>query len=310
MFAKSLFFARPQLLGLDIQASGIRLLGLKKHENQYLLQHLSSHHFDIQSIFVENKIKHWDVLLTLLTDIVQALQIKGAPVAIQLPLHLVSLERISVAVGLSERAIEAEIRAAIHKDWPDSEALCLDFFCLPRKNALEEVMFVASKAEYLSLYLNCIHAAGLKVCIVDIDIFTLLRVINYLYSCATENNLLIYTNNFFVSIVLFNAKNILFFEYWEVAQSCAAWQQLIQKINVSLMAFSQVHITRGILCGEADNLMIIGELLKPLINFNLEHLNIDQYIHNQQSAFIDAQQSQLFHIAYGLAMREMPLWWK
>lgn len=173
------FNRSSSLVGLDIQPDAIRLVRLKKIKRGFQAKDVIENYLP-NDVFAEGKIKNWELLRSILVDLVNIHQLNGMPTAISLPVNLVRIHQMQMPHGLSEAEIEIELFSYIHNHLPGlTDSLSIDFVSLPQKQAdYNEIFFAATRKEYLSSYIDCVNAAGLKVKIVDVDIYALKRAIS------------------------------------------------------------------------------------------------------------------------------------
>ena len=157
-------FNSPSHLALDVQPDAIRLVQLKKTRRGFQLQ-LAQYEPLPPDTFADGRIKRWDALSTMLTDLANALNLRGRTVALCLPAQAVRMQRLTLPVGLSDEDIEAEINLQVQQDMPGlNEPLCIDFTFLPAADpTYREVSFAAVRETYLSSYVECARSAGFNV---------------------------------------------------------------------------------------------------------------------------------------------------
>jgi type IV pilus assembly protein PilM len=307
-------FSAPALVGLDIQPDSIRLVQLKKTRHGFLVEHVAA--IPLPSpILMEGKIYHWDVLHAALGELVQALGIKGMAASIHLPARLVRMQQMQLPLGLSEAEIEAEIHTKMQRDLPGmTDALCIDFTLSTQKNRdYYDVFFTAARQQYLSDYTACINATGLRVKIVDVDMYALQRVVCFAFPpTATTNdvNAMVYVTNDMAAFVVFHAQKMIFYHHWDLSEATDFLPQLNSKIQLYLATDQQNTIHKLVVCG-ADHYFggITNTTLppwtvelcypRPFARMTLaSHLN---------AQFIAANETD-FLMACGSALREVPVW--
>lgn len=170
-------FLQPLLLGLDIQAGGIFFVKLKRKGQAYHLERSGKMTID-GSIFSEDRVINWEYLGIQLTDFVLKHGLNGLKTAISVPSSLVRMQVIELPEGLTEAAMEAEIYLQLQRDLPGMrDVLHIDYTVLSRRAGVGEVLFAAVRQGYLSQFIDCVDAAGLRVKKVDVDVLALKRAI-------------------------------------------------------------------------------------------------------------------------------------
>ncbi len=308
-------FSSPPLVGLDIQPDGVRVIQLRKIRNSFLIERVATSELP-SGIFVEGKIKHWDLLGSVLAKLVQALGIKNLATVINLSANLVRMQRIQIPSGMTVSAIEAEIQTQVSRDYPGiAETLCLDFTettsC--KHMGYSDIFFVVARQEYVSQYVDCVNAAGLKVKIVDIDIFTLKRLMNrVLLPIATtvDAYALVYVLNHRVSFILFNANDIIFHQQWDMIKEDHFHTQLKNRLQIFYATLGHISIQQWAICAAAHDLAWITREIQSMWKGNICYPDPINRI--KCGAHVDvnflAANASAFLIACGSAMREVPRW--
>lgn len=314
MVTFSSFFSSA-LVGLDVQPGGLRLVQVRKKRHALVLEQAAFSAWP-QAIFSEGKIKRWDVLESVLSPLVQALALTGLTAATHLPADKVRMQRMTLPNGLPQADIEKEIYAQVQRDLPGmTDALCLDFVLTPDKtSAYANVFFALAREEYVSQYVKCINACGLKLKILDIDIYAVTRAVCQLASpvfTAGKVNAILYIVNELATFIVFNAHDILFHQQWESSASVDVTTELNNALHVFHAAFGEEEIAALFLCHkEATNQeKITAKWLQawpfPVYRPDLfNHIKLNNTLNKAQikEGAVD------FLLACGCALRECPLW--
>lgn len=307
------FFSSNSLVGIDIQSDYVRLIQLVKIKQGFLIERFAAYSLPT-GVFAEGKVKQWDVLSSLLSEWVHLWGLKNQPVALTLSAHLVRMQRMQVPVGLPPREIEAEIRAQLTRDFPGmTDALAIDYTESMRQAGYSDLLFVATRQEYLLQYVNCIKAAGLNVKIVDVDIYALKRAVSFDLSqsvSVNENVALLYTTHRSILLVMFNQYEILFYQQWEKKETHDFLVEFKNRLQIFYATIGNVRIHRLIVCAMAAYLTWLPQALAELWEGEVCYPQL--FRHFQYAPTIDAQflaqQASDFLIACGAAMREIPRW--
>lgn len=302
-------FSKPSLVGLDIQPHGMRLVQLKKSRCGFLLERTATAALP-GNVFGEGKIKCWDILHSALAEFVQAQGIHGLAAAIHLPANLVRMQRIQLPSGLLDEDIEAEIYEHIQRDLPGMhDALCIDFAVLSQNKAgYSNIFFAATRQGYLSQYMECVNRAGLKVKIIDVDIYALKRAVCFSLSpplSQIEVNAILHMVNNTVLFCIFDSEDILFHQEWDITEPAHLTDQLKTKIQFYLASNRHVEINKLTLSGDSENMSKMTSDIAHSGAFQLEYP--DPFSRMKLSSPIVANTSDLL-IACGLAMRECAKW--
>src|SRR5437870_11520006 len=115
------------MVGLDIQPHAILLMQLKLVRKKFQALQMATVALP-SSVFVDGKIKQFEIIADLLKEQVIKMKLGGMAVAIQIPLNLVREQTMQVPSGLTTHAICEEIKLQIEKDFPGlNDALAIDF---------------------------------------------------------------------------------------------------------------------------------------------------------------------------------------
>jgi len=169
-------FSSPSLIGLDINPHGLWLMQLRKAGNRFQVE-LAANERLPEAVFVDGKIMEWELIRQVVSQLVNKMGLTGMAAAIHIPAREVHMQKIQIPRGMSDYAIEEEIKMQIKRDFPGlSHSLFIDFSVEKlQQSPYLQVSFAAAREEYISQYVNCIHSSGLKVKVVDVDVYALER---------------------------------------------------------------------------------------------------------------------------------------
>jgi type IV pilus assembly protein PilM len=209
------------VIGLDIQPYTLRLVQLRKIKNAYLLEQALETELT-PDIFAEGKIQRWDLLRTALAEVINQYSLHKRSAVTQVPINLVRMQRMKVPMGLSEALIEAEIYAQVERDFPHiNESLYIDYRVKPLpKTGYTSVCFVVSRQEYIAQLIRCIKNAGLKIQMVDVDLYALKRMFKMTlpFTHSADENLaeaIVCRVHGVTSLIIFNQDEIVFYQQWD-----------------------------------------------------------------------------------------------
>lgn len=307
----STFFSR-ELIGLDVQSRSLQLVKLKKKRNGFWLEQAIKKPL-AEEIFFEEKNTSWEKLSFQLAELVHELSIKNLPVALTLPANLVRMQHICLPLGLTEKEIEAEISQQIQRDLPGmNDALCIDFIATPAKTPhYADIFFAAARQEYLAQYVECVNAAGLKVKLVDIDIYALQRAINFMLPFSPSKNkinALIHVANHKAAFMVFTADKMIFHQQWDFIEKTDFLTQLNNNLQIYTVTSNHL-INKLMICTSEYEEEVTGSLryLNALTITYLCHFSKVK-IKTELAEVITPLSLPNFLIACGAAMRELPPW--
>lgn len=168
-------FARakePTLVGLAMHQDRISMVKLK-HKN--ILEAFAIADLP-QGWLVDGKINHVEEVVQLIRNLIIDFQAENCCAAIGLPVSLVISKRIKVAACLSDAERVADIKDNLPHYFPGiKEPLSFDFIPLEENHEDDEVLLVAARSGQVDAYVSVAEQAGLKVRVVDVDIYALSR---------------------------------------------------------------------------------------------------------------------------------------
>ncbi|MCL2625873.1 MAG: pilus assembly protein PilM [Cystobacterineae bacterium] len=163
-------------IGLDIGSTSIKLVGLKKQRNRYVLEHFGIKYIPPETI-VEGALMNSSVIMQSIQELVRELRIKRKEVAIGIGGNSVIIKKLTMPT-MSHFELEETIGAEMQQYIPfDAKDVFVDTFILPRKEdeatKQMDVVLVAAKKEIVNDYLSIVGESGLKPVVVDVDVFAI-----------------------------------------------------------------------------------------------------------------------------------------
>lgn len=306
-------FKPPALAGIAIQPETIHLVQLKKARKGYLLERVRRYALG-KNVFSDGKITAFAELKKQLLDVVKSEGLQGVRAAVCVPASQVKMQRMTLPKGLSAQDIEAEISMQAHRLLPvKTENLALDYRVSDAGQPQEiDVFFAAARKDYIDDFQSCLHAAGLKVTMIDVDIFALLRAARYALCDEIPQNeavCALYLGADYAVIAAQRGKEILFHQQWHGnaaphAQTRQQWLEWCcrtwQHINIDVVAIGGIQE----FIYEAAAIMTAkwrSKIFEPDPFMKMTGASgVDKAVmHDSPSAFL---------LACGLAMREVRPW--
>jgi len=160
------FLKKPPLIGLDITFNEIRLLQLKKSGAHWHIEHCVC-----QPLFSESSMS------AQLAEIILQRKMMSYPVAIAVSDHQVLKKKISFPSQLKEADIAADIHQNHYQYLPECEReeMFVDFSILRIAHDTQDILLVATQKQPLQSYIDTVKQAGLKLSIIDVDVYALAR---------------------------------------------------------------------------------------------------------------------------------------
>lgn len=189
-------------LGLDICSTEIRLLALRQKKQHIYIEKMAVLSLPFGAI-VDGKIQQADIVITYLKKIIQKAHIHAANVTIAVPMQSVISKKISFA-----EAAAINHRDQINDYFPGvNDVLAYDYIEMDK-----EVWLIATRHDALMLYVNMIESAGVKVSIVDVDLYALARAAHFVLSQKVQSYpiFLLELNHLGSQFMLLSENNILY----------------------------------------------------------------------------------------------------
>lgn len=167
-------------VGLAVHHERLSLIKLKQIKKQMVIEGFAMLALPAGSI-VDGKVKHPEQLTHLIRRWVEIYKAEHCAVALALPGSQVINKKIKVAAYLSEQEQSAEISSNLKFYLPGmSERLYFDFIPIKREEQEMEVQLIAARAEQVEIYIDLIQKAGLKIKVVDVDVYAIVRSIRWM----------------------------------------------------------------------------------------------------------------------------------
>lgn len=299
------------MIGIDVTPNQLTLLQLVHRRSGYTIEQAVERQLK-NILSPDGKIKSWEDLRLALAQLVTDLGIKGMPAAISLPANLVHMQHIQLPDHLLDVDIAAEISAQMQRDLPGmTDELYIDFIKYPSNQKEQiEVFFAATRKEYVMSYADCINQSGLKIKVVDIDVYALMRAIHFELDEKILNqvNAIIYYTGYRIIFFIREKSGISFHQRADIFPEENIVEQLLKKIELFLTSFHSSIIQNIILCGSHKEM----ETLQASIPLKWQ-MNAYWFKHFSRLVFtVAAQEKRVvpenFLLAYGLAMNRLPPW--
>lgn len=305
-------FRASALVGLDIQPDALRLIQLQKTRRGPILLQAGSAVLP-PDMSAEGRIKRWDVLHTLLAELVDALGLLKQYAAICLPANRVHMQRITVPLGFNDDEVEAEVVLHMQQNMPGlNEPLCVDFTRFPASEpAYQEIMFVAVYEACLMQYVECIEAAGLIVKIVDVDCYALRRALGFNRSSSREEaHVVLHVKKAQTELMIFDQVEMLFHQNWATSDMGNCLAQLKDGLQIFSATYRQYRLNLFSVCSDKKMAQQIQEALVDIVPCKIILPTAIPYVRaaSQASEQLLLSQPTEFMVAYGAAMQDVPPW--
>jgi type IV pilus assembly protein PilM len=298
------YFKKSAVVGLSFHADEIRLVKLHRQSTKIIVQQCKSQSIS-KNIMQHGKILSVANLSLAIKNLVIATASKNCVAAIAIPGANVIRKLIQLPSYLTAHERELEIKSNLEYYMPGLEKNLVIDYVITTKNKIDQtddVLVVAAKNIELQQYVQAVELAGLKLRLIDIDHYALLRVLKYSaeLNSAKGMQVLLSIDTDSLRIIALE-KNILIFEqinYLKPEQSLIAnAQELIQLFLTKIIQPPECIYLAGAK-------QILGDLAVSLENYFLIKFTL---LANFFAGLIDCPGYE-YPAAIGVAMRELPRW--
>jgi type IV pilus assembly protein PilM len=293
---------RP-VLGLDIGATVIKMVELRCMHQQLWLQR-----------FAVVPFPHAAALSAAIQEAYTQMCTATRDVAIAMPAAAVISKTLQVDVALPEEELEAHIQleAAAALPFPLDE-MCMDFSvlgCNEINPAKADVLLVAARKAQVALRCDSIISAGLAVDSIDVEIFALERVVNYLnHADAVKTIALFHFDETTITFMVLHQRRVIYTheELYSVQQLTETIESLVPLLHRAMQFFiSSIpnHPVESILLSglrvSVLSTIVADELSLPVTIVNpFQAMSLAAVVNESQLQ----QQAATLTIACGLALR-------
>lgn len=173
----ALFRKKPvPVLGIDVSSTSVKLIELRRHDQRFRVESFAVEPL-AQNAVIEKNISNLEAVTEGLRGAVRRSQTKLRQAAVAVPGSSAISRTLTLAAGLSEDELEAQIQLQADQYVPyPLEEVNLDFQVLgpsERDPNELEVLLVASRSENVDVRVDALEAAGLKAQLVDVESYSL-----------------------------------------------------------------------------------------------------------------------------------------
>lgn len=173
-----------ELVGVDIGSSSIKICSLKKVRNGFALQNVARKSYD-RDLLSDGNIIDSDFVAQELRTLFAENKVKSSDVACALSSYTVITKRVGVPF-LEEEALEHSIALEVEAVIPFSlQDIYYSYYVTgvdDEKQDMMNVQIVAAKKDIVEGYTRAFSLAGLKLQILDVDIFCLTNLVEQVYN--------------------------------------------------------------------------------------------------------------------------------
>jgi len=287
---------RNATLGLTFHGQQLTLLGYDKANRNILFSEQVTLSNQIEFL-ANGKITPLDELTNTLKTLVKIHQIYNYPIAVSLPYTLAIRKTIQMVPGLNISEQEKEIRENFAEYFPGiEETLAIDFNSLKSNIKQDEILLVAARQTTIQQLTDLITIAGLKLRIVDLDIYSKIRATHSL-DPSTHNKILFDYTPPELQVIFSNKNQQILVENAEIKSKNQLSEFILNYLKKHLLDKNLSLFDFYLSCSAED----INSVQNDISNFL-----------NQEIKLINSLNANLINAsllsAFGLTIREFPKW--
>jgi type IV pilus assembly protein PilM len=258
-----------RFIGLDIQADELRLVQLHRLKHTLLVENIGLIPIP-RDVISEGRLQRPEQVTAHLHEWVESTPLKGTSAAIAMPAYCVISKRIQLFSGLRDIEREAEIAIHLKHYFPGiAEELCFDYVLLESEDTLHDhFLLVAARHEQLSCYVEAVENAGLKVKIVDVDIYALARNIT-----KNETMVLLDIGTITSQFVVIYKNEILFFQQMMNRDLAELKNELKRVLQLCYSTHRFLKIKKIYLTGRADDFRLLASHIQNEFAIHVDFVN-------------------------------------
>lgn len=204
---------RPAVLGVDLGAAAVKVLELSRSAEGLRVEGFASVAI-APGLITDNTIQDVAALGAALTLALAQAKVSAAHAAIALPATLVISKTLQVDATLPEEELEAtmQLEAASSISFPLTEVY-RDFAVLglhEKDPAKMDVLLVAARRAPVDTRVLVLHNAGLSVDCVEVETFTMERVVNYLNLAEDKTIAVIQVSAAMITLTVIYRKRVIY----------------------------------------------------------------------------------------------------
>lgn len=185
-----MFFAKKEIIGLDVGSQQVKVVQLKESKGSYRLERLTVAPLQPELI-VDGSILDATRVVEVIRELISTSDIKTKDVTLSVSGHSsVIIKRVALP-QMSEDELDESIRFEAEQYIPfDIEDVNLDFQILgpAEEDNMMDVIIVAVKKDKINEYVSVVREAGLNPVIVDVDAFALENMYELNYEVKENEN--------------------------------------------------------------------------------------------------------------------------
>lgn len=293
-------------VGLAVHHERLNLIKLKHTRKQIIIEGCETITLPAETV-VDGKINYSGQLVQSIKRWVETNRAKHCLAALALPLSQVINKRIRVSACLNEEEQNVEINSNVKFYLPGmDERLYLDFVTVEKYEQEVELQLIAARAEQVETYLQLLQTAGLKVKIVDVDVYAIVRSIRWLsLHSLNQATVLLDRDVTAAQLILLDQGKVISIYPVAVDDELIMLQQIKRGMQIFLAMKNVNPIEKMLLTGCVKEAEKFQRLLQSELSLSVERVTSfkNSVIHSRVNSVEVNSCASEWLAAFGLALR-------
>lgn len=295
------FWGGRQLLGLQIQSDGIRVVQARREADGLMVSRFAN--FPLApGVIIEGKVQGWDDLEHALREIQAAWQVRGSSVVTCIPAQLVRTQKMMLPSSMQGIELERAIRVQLLRELVGVvDSMHFDYSKVPSDDeGYQQLIVTAARQEYVQRFVQVFETAGFKLKIIDVDVYALQRVYQ-------QESAILFIAVDQVILIIMDEHAVLFHQQWVITSADAFYREFKSALQLCRALHGEAICKTILLCGDfrlfalqPEQLQLVGDCF---VSTQTEWRGI-HFVQALEGVSCHAE----FAIALGLLQREIS-WW-
>ena len=299
-------FKQSVVAGLALCGNQFTLVKVKRFTQKIILKGFAVVPIPADLI-MDGKIDQSTRMIDIIKRLVEMAHAENCDTAIGLPASFVIRKKIKLPDYLTDKECEAEISGNIERYVPGiHEELNFDYVRLMGQE--KNMLLIAARTAQIKSFVTIVEAAGLKVRVVDVDIYALARAMHFAYP-SEQVQIIVVVDSVLLQLIVLQQQKIIFSHQFTMSDE----ESMVEKIEHGLQLFSTAtklfYEKKIFLMGNLKNIAHFKRVVQNELGFHVEVANPFLFI--MLAAYLDKQEFYAkapgLISALGLTMRRYPV---
>lgn len=293
-------------VGLAVHHERLSLMKLKQIKKQMVIEGFTLLPLP-QGTLVDGNVQQ-PALLNQLKRWIEKYEADQCAAALALPNSQVINKKIKIPAFLNEEEQRAEINANLKLYLPGmTERLYFDFIPLEKYAQERELQLIAARAEQVEIYVDLMLTAGLKINVVDVDTYAIVRAVQWIAEHLTAETIVILDRDVSTAqLILLKQGNVI--SVYPIM--CDSDEDIFfQQIKIGMHFFSAIPASsifkRMVLTGNLSYSEKFRKRLESELKLSIETINAFKRVVLDSSISLEELNGNISGLmtAFGVALR-------